>query len=85
MYAAGSPMLLDDQRLNAFINRENKMRNKQTELEKAVSDLVLTHPGSPPRAPVLEDALITRVTPSYSSKAIRATAGHPFPAIFSAS
>lgn len=55
MYAPGSPMLLDDQRLNAFINRENKMRNKQTELEKAVSDLVLTHPGSPPRAPVLED------------------------------
>ncbi|WP_063816400.1 PSD1 and planctomycete cytochrome C domain-containing protein [Pedosphaera parvula] len=55
MYANGSPMLLDDQRLNAFINRENKLRNKRDELEKAVTELLVSHPGSPARASVLED------------------------------
>ncbi|HWY78296.1 MAG TPA: PSD1 and planctomycete cytochrome C domain-containing protein, partial [Verrucomicrobiae bacterium] len=55
MYANNSPMVLDDQRLNNFINRDNKLRNKLAELEKAVTDLVITHPGSPARAPVLED------------------------------
>ena len=56
MYANNSPMLLDEQRLNNFINRDNKLRNKLADLEKAVTELVITHPGSPARAPVLEDA-----------------------------
>ncbi|MDB6068359.1 MAG: Protein of unknown function (DUF1553)/Protein of unknown function (DUF1549)/Planctomycete, partial [Pedosphaera sp.] len=56
MYAGGSPMLLDEQRLNTFINRDNKLRGKVTDLEKAVSDLVVNHPGSPARASVLLDA-----------------------------
>ncbi|MDB6111176.1 MAG: hypothetical protein JWR69_2926, partial [Pedosphaera sp.] len=56
MYANNSPMLLDDQRLNAFINRDNKLRNKLADLEKAVTELVVTHPGSPARAPALQDA-----------------------------
>ena len=55
MYAQGSPMLLEDNRLNAFIQRDNKMRNKSTELQRAIDELVLTNAGSPPRAPVLED------------------------------
>jgi Protein of unknown function (DUF1553)/Protein of unknown function (DUF1549)/Planctomycete cytochrome C len=55
MYANGSPMLLDDQRLNSFINRDNKLRNKLNDLEKAVTELVITHPGSPARASILED------------------------------
>jgi Protein of unknown function (DUF1553)/Protein of unknown function (DUF1549)/Planctomycete cytochrome C len=56
MYANNSPMLLDEQRLNNFINRDNKLRNKLADLEKAVTDLVITHPGSPARAPALQDA-----------------------------
>jgi hypothetical protein len=56
MYAPNSPMLVDEQRLNAFINRDNKMRNKLTGLERAVTDLVVNDPGSPARAPALEDA-----------------------------
>ncbi|MDB6124462.1 MAG: hypothetical protein JWQ71_3455 [Pedosphaera sp.] len=56
MYAAGSPMLLDDQRLGAFINRDGKLRNKSADLEKAVVELVVTHPGSPARASAMEDA-----------------------------
>jgi len=55
MYSPGSPMVLDEGRLNAFINRDNKMRNKYNELQNAIDDLVLTHPGSPPRAEALED------------------------------
>ncbi|MDB6016991.1 MAG: Protein of unknown function (DUF1553)/Protein of unknown function (DUF1549)/Planctomycete [Pedosphaera sp.] len=56
MYANNSPMVLDEQRLNNFINRDNKLRNKLATLENALSDLILTHPGSPARAPVLQDA-----------------------------
>ncbi len=60
MYAPNSPMMLDEQRLNAFINRDNKLRNKLADLERAVTELVIIHPGSPPRAPVLEDAAAPR-------------------------
>ena len=49
-------MLVNEQRLNDYINRDNKLRNKNADLEKTVTDLLLNHPGSPPRAPVLEDA-----------------------------
>ncbi len=55
MYANNSPMFLNDQRLGDFINRDNKLKNKLNELERALTDLVLTHPGSPARAPALED------------------------------
>jgi Protein of unknown function (DUF1553)/Protein of unknown function (DUF1549)/Planctomycete cytochrome C len=56
MYAVGSPMLVDEPRLNGFINREGKLRKQRADLEKAVSDLLINHPGSPARASVLEDA-----------------------------
>jgi hypothetical protein len=56
MYANFSPMFLDDQRLNQLLNRENKQRNQLRKLEQAISDLIVTDPGSPPRASVLEDA-----------------------------
>ena len=56
MYAPNSPMLADDNRINFFINRDPKRRREQGDLQKAITDLIITHPGSPARAPVLEDA-----------------------------
>lgn len=56
MYANYSPMFLDDQRLNTLIVRETKLRNKFYGLERSLNDLVVNDPGSPARAPVLEDA-----------------------------
>lgn len=56
MYANGSPMLLDDQRLSGFINRDPMLRRKLADLEKDVTDLLMTHPGSPARASTLQDA-----------------------------
>ena len=56
MYGGGSPMFVDDGRVNNFVNRDNKMRNRLRDLENAIAELVATHPGSPMRAPVLEDA-----------------------------
>lgn len=55
MYANYSPLSLDEQRMNRFVDRDNKMRNKRNELERAMSELIVTHPGSPARAPALED------------------------------
>ncbi len=55
MYASYSPMYLDDNRLNNLINRDNKLRNTFNDLQKAVNDLLVNHPGSPARAPVLAD------------------------------
>ncbi len=56
MYATYSPMYLDENRVNNLINRDNKMRGTFNDLQKALNDLVVNHPGSPARAPVLEDA-----------------------------
>ncbi len=56
MYANNSPMYLDDNRVNNLINRDNKLRNTFNDLQKALNDVVVNHPGSPARAPVLEDA-----------------------------
>ncbi len=81
MYAPNSPMLLDDQRLNNFINRDNKLRNKLNDLEKAVNDLIVNHPGSPARAPVLEDMDKPPRFRMCSSRAIRAIAGRRHRAI----
>ena len=49
-------MLVNEQRLNDYINRDNKLKNKFADLEKSVTDLLLNHAGSPARAPVLQDA-----------------------------
>jgi hypothetical protein len=56
MYANNSPMYLDDNRLNNLINRDGKLRNTFNDLQKALNDVVVNSPGSPARAPVLEDA-----------------------------
>ncbi len=56
MYATYSPFYLDENRVNNLINRDNKMRGTFNDLQKALNDLVVNHPGSPARAPVLEDA-----------------------------
>ncbi|HEY0455577.1 MAG TPA: PSD1 and planctomycete cytochrome C domain-containing protein, partial [Verrucomicrobiae bacterium] len=56
LYAKNSPLNLDERRLADLINRDNKLRNKLATLERAVNDVKATHPGSPARAPVLEDA-----------------------------
>src|SRR5579859_3924455 len=55
MFVNGSPLSMDENRINNFINRDNKQRNKLAELEKALNDLIVTHPGSPARACALED------------------------------
>jgi hypothetical protein len=56
MYANNSPMYLDENRVNNLINRDPKLRNSFNELQKALNDVVVNHPGSPARAPVLVDA-----------------------------
>ena len=56
MNSNNSPMFLDDNRLNNLINRDQKLRNTLNDLQKALNDLVVNHPGSPPRACVLVDA-----------------------------
>ena len=56
MYSNNSPMFLDEGRLNNLINRDMKLRNTFNDLQKSLSDLVVDHPGSPARAPVLQDA-----------------------------
>ncbi len=55
MQANYSPLGLDEARMNRFVDRDNKMRNKRNDLERALSELIITHPGSPQRAPALED------------------------------
>ena len=55
MYANGSPLAVDAGRVNQYIDRDNKLRNKLGELERSLEDLVVSHPGSPQRAPALED------------------------------
>ncbi len=56
LLAKNSPMLLDDQRTDQLLRRDNKNRAALAALEKAVADVKQEHPGSPPRAHVLEDA-----------------------------
>ncbi len=56
LVARNSPTYLDDQRVNNFINRDNKMRNKLATLTRDLNDLKLNHPGAPARAQVLEDS-----------------------------
>ena len=83
MYANNSPMSLDERRLNNLINRNNKLKNKLNDLQKAVSDLVLNHPGSPPARRCWWIRTSRRI-PRCSSRAIPATAGRWHRAIFSA-
>jgi mono/diheme cytochrome c family protein len=56
LYAKNSPTFIDDQRIRQFIQRDNGVRNKLNNLERAVNEVKLRHPGSPPRAHVLVDA-----------------------------
>ncbi|HKQ39568.1 MAG TPA: PSD1 and planctomycete cytochrome C domain-containing protein [Verrucomicrobiae bacterium] len=56
LYAKNSPTFIDDQRVRQFIQRDNGVRNKINQLERAVNDVKLRHPGSPARAHVLVDA-----------------------------
>jgi mono/diheme cytochrome c family protein len=55
LIAPNSPFYLDDNRINNLINRDNKLKNTFDTLTKAENDVVVSHPGSPARAPVLED------------------------------
>ena len=56
MFAYNYSLLANERYFNNFLNRDQKVKNKLTDLEKSLADLVVTHPGSPARAPVLEDA-----------------------------
>ncbi|MSU35712.1 MAG: DUF1553 domain-containing protein [Pedosphaera sp.] len=56
LYDKKSPTYLDEQRINDLINRDNKIREQLANLKKSVNDLKSSHPGSPARAHVLEDA-----------------------------
>jgi len=56
LYAKNSPTYLDEQRINNLINQDNKARDQLNNLRRAVNDLKMSHPGSPARAHVLEDA-----------------------------
>ena len=55
LYARNSPTFIDENRLNLFIQRDNKMRNKLQTLQRSINDLKINHPGSPAHANVLED------------------------------
>ncbi len=54
-FKASSPALVDDRTVRQFIQRDNQARNAHNELLRAVNDVRAGHPGSPPRAHVLED------------------------------
>ena len=56
LYAKNAPAFLDEKGVANLINRDNKIRNKFNALERAVNDVKFSHPGSPARAHVLEDA-----------------------------
>ena len=56
LYARNSPTFIDDQRIRQFIQRDNGVRNRINQLERAVNDVKLRHPGSPARAHMLVDA-----------------------------
>ncbi len=73
--AKGSPIYLDENRLNNILNQDNKTRNKLNALERAVLDLKQSHPGSPPRANVLQD----KPNPADSPVFIHGNAGNPGP------
>ncbi len=56
LYAKNSPTYIDEQRIRQFIQRDNGVRNKINQLERAVNEVKVRHPGSPARAHVLVDA-----------------------------
>src|SRR5206468_3447660 len=56
LHGKNSPLAMDRQRVQQAINRDNNLRGKYLALQRLVNDTKLTHPGSPPRARVLEDA-----------------------------
>ncbi|HWF20355.1 MAG TPA: PSD1 and planctomycete cytochrome C domain-containing protein [Verrucomicrobiae bacterium] len=49
-------LLSNERYFGNFLNRDQKTKNKLQGLERDMVELVVTHPGSPARAPVLEDA-----------------------------
>jgi hypothetical protein len=55
-YAKSSPLFLDERRVDQYIERNNNLRNELQKLQRLVNDTKLSHPGSPPRAQVLEDS-----------------------------
>ena len=55
VFSQNSPIYLDRGRIYAVLTRDPMTKNKLNNLEKAVLDLKQSHPGSPPRANVLED------------------------------
>ena len=60
LYAKNSPTFIDDQRIRQHIQRNNGARNRMNQLERAVNEVKVRHPGSPARAHVLVDAARVR-------------------------
>src|SRR5258706_1144232 len=56
LHGKNSPLALDGQRVQQVINRDNNLRGKYLALQRLVNDTKMMHPGSPPRAQVLEDS-----------------------------
>ncbi len=56
LFKPSSPVVVDDKIVRQFIQRNNQARAAYNELVRAVNDVRAGHPGSPPRAHVLEDA-----------------------------
>ncbi len=55
LYAKNSPAYVGEQQVEQFIQRDNPTRDRLQNLVRAVNDVKASHPGSPPRALVLED------------------------------
>ena len=77
MYAGGSPLAVDGGRVNQYIDRDNKLRGKLGDLERSLEDLVISHPGSPLRAPALED----NGNPQNSAILIKGNSGNRGPTV----
>jgi hypothetical protein len=56
LYAKGSPTFIDERAVKNFIDRDNRLRDRQNALQRAINDVKISHPGSPARAHVMEDA-----------------------------
>ncbi|HYV30937.1 MAG TPA: DUF1553 domain-containing protein, partial [Candidatus Binatia bacterium] len=55
LYAKSSPVYLDDRVVQNFINRDNRARDTDTALQRAINEVKANHPGAPARAHILVD------------------------------
>jgi hypothetical protein len=77
LYAKGSPTFIDERLVRSAVDRDNRLRDRQNALQRAVNDVKATHPGSPVHAHVMEDA----DKPRDSYVMVKGNPGHRGPVV----